>query len=77
MRLRERIIHLLNGQAFDVPRERLGWNGYISVYNLFIGAQQEQQDEIINAMLQIVNDTKNSKNEEPWLLAADVIHQQK
>ena len=74
MRWRERIIHSLNGQAFGVPRERLGWNGYMSVYNLFIEARQEQQDEIIDAMLQIINDAKNSKDEEPWLLAADVIH---
>lgn len=70
----KKITSLLDGTALGILPERLDWTGYISLYKLFMQAPPHEQNNITEAMQEIIEESRESKEDKQWFLAADIIH---
>ena len=74
MKYKKKLAELLSGKALGVPRDRVGWAGYMAAHGLYEQTTQGDRSALVDAMLDLIQDASTAPNEENWLLAADVIH---
>ena len=68
------IAELLEGNAFDIPRRRLGWTAMTALYSLFLEASAEDKSEMLFAMATLIERAIETRDEGDWRRAANLIY---